>query len=432
MKGFTMKFILIAVFISCQAFFQLDAMFNFAFNDADDKRMKSIKQYENRLLDVAKINPTNVLLNSHAKHIKQNELNLANFYQREKEAQTFLFPLNTNVGERLLKASEQNLPETSWIPSLNWLKKPLVQGCNLAKEGAAIAADAKQSLRFSDYLWMGGGYVFAEGVVRRVSNENAMLGLALSPLYVAGPLAALWLKKCRFDMYPLATKGLHDTDQTNTRLRGQNIAREVAGTALRRQAVASENQAAILQANIVDSANQIATLQADNAHLIETHATKINKFKRAAREKDLKKVVVRKKPSINHAKINKPQPNEQAQGLENFKIDLPIGLKYREGEKMPVSDSVTGSILYNFMQQSNRKAEPLPSTVAPFSNSSSMPNYSANRFKAYQQEREQEQKNKTPMPYKPQQSELIPSNLFGSRVTTNGVCKLLSVGKKFV
>lgn len=225
MKDRAMKFLWIVFLISCQLTFQVDAMFSFATR----VNIERSKELQKKLTKLSEKNPTNLQLQLYLESIKNYPIDETNCYRREKDAQTLLFPLNTNLVERVMKASEQNVPEPRWWRVTEWHKKPIAQCYNMGAEGVEIISDVVRSLRVSDSVAVALGYVCADGVVRRLNNENWIFALAATPLYVAGPLAALWAKKSGFDMYSVMQSAMHGLYRQNKENELNHRAEIIAG-----------------------------------------------------------------------------------------------------------------------------------------------------------------------------------------------------------
>lgn len=214
-----MKFLWIALLIICQVPLQLDGMFSFLTR----KDLGRVRLLDQKIQDLAQNNPTNSRLQSYVQSISHVPVDEINCYEREKNAQTLLFPLNTNMMERVSYASCKNLPEVPWWNLSGWYKVPVAQCYNAGSECKKIMYDAADSLRFSDAVVAGLGYLCAEGIVRRLHNENSMFGVLAGPLVIAGPLAAICLKKCRFDTISFFKNNAHGVPRQNEQRTGNTI-----------------------------------------------------------------------------------------------------------------------------------------------------------------------------------------------------------------
>ena len=161
---------------------------------------------------------------------KRDDISASNCHAVD-EVKPLLFPGNTNIKERFAHVSQNGIPSLSEGWSYNpfsWgcqLGKSLYNVCsipgivcnNIWKEGKLAAIETGNSLYWSDSLWLFGGYVCADSIVRR--TDNHLGALALSPLYVAMPLAGLWVKKCRVDTYRILHNNMKSLRTSNTDLR---------------------------------------------------------------------------------------------------------------------------------------------------------------------------------------------------------------------
>jgi len=158
------------------------------------------------------------------------------------------------------------------------------------KETGSIVSDSVASLYPSDYVWMAGGYVCADRIARQV-EKNSAASVLVAPLYLIVPFVALWMKKCRVDMYSILYNNMHATHAQN-----RNIAQQLGEVTANRDNLQEQN-----------------SLLRHNHRFVEQDN---NRLQRTAFEAELARCILQQRLRIDAAERNNVQHQLQETVVE--------------------------------------------------------------------------------------------------------------------